>query len=80
MSTRLSTDRRPPSGWLVPTSVAVLLVAACYPFSVSEVQQLDTVTTLHDPLASFSTIGTFVVPDSVVQINEDEDVSIPLIQ
>ncbi len=58
--------------------VAVLFVAACYPFSLDEAQQLDTVATLHDPQASFSTIGTYVVPDSIVQINEGEEGSIEL--
>ena len=73
-----STHRRRPSRWWGPVVLAILAVPACYPFSVDEVQQLDTVVTLRDSLASFSTIGTFVVPDSIVQINEGEEGSIDL--
>lgn len=71
-------NRRRPSRWWVPAVAAVLVGPGCYPFEVEDVAQLDAVATLRDPQASFSTIGTYVVPDSVVQINEDEDGSVPL--
>jgi hypothetical protein len=44
---------------------AMLSLAACYPGGAETVQDLDAVTTQHDPSASFSTLRTYALPTSI---------------
>jgi hypothetical protein len=48
--------------------VAALLLAACYPGGAETVEDLDSVTTQHDPAASFSTLRTYALPDSIQEV------------
>lgn len=48
---------------------AVLVFAACYPGGAETVQDLDSVTTQHDPSASFSTLRTYALPDSIQEVS-----------
>lgn len=47
---------------------AALLLAACYPGGAETVEDLDSVTTQHDPSASFSTLRTYALPDSIQEV------------
>lgn len=47
----------------------LLLLAACYPGGAETVTDLDTVTTQHDASASFSTLGTYALPDSIQEVS-----------
>jgi len=47
---------------------AVLLLAACYPGGAETVEDLDSVTTKHDPAASFATLRTYALPDSIQEV------------
>ena len=44
---------------------AGLLLAACYPGGAETVEDLDSVITQHDASASFSTLRTYALPDSI---------------
>jgi hypothetical protein len=55
-----------------------LVLAACYPGEVTNVQQTDLVVTVHDSSTNFGAIGTFALPDTVVQLFEDSAGSVPL--
>ena len=50
------------------TWAAGLLLAACYPGGAETVQDLDSVTTQHDPSASFSTLRTYALPDTIREV------------
>jgi hypothetical protein len=52
----------------VAWAAAVLLVA-CYPGGAETVQDLDSVTTQHDRSASFTTIGTYALPDTIQEVS-----------
>ncbi|HEY1333140.1 MAG TPA: DUF4136 domain-containing protein [Myxococcaceae bacterium] len=45
-----------------------LLLAACYPGGAETVEDLDSVTTQHDPAASFSTLRTYAFPDTIQEV------------
>ena len=47
---------------------AALLLAACYPGGAETVEDLDSVTTQHDAAASFSTLRTYALPDSIQEV------------
>jgi Domain of unknown function (DUF4136) len=47
---------------------AALLLAACYPGGAETVEDLDSVTTQHDPSASFSTLRTYALPDTIQEV------------
>lgn len=49
-------------------AAAVGLLAACYPGGAETVSDLDTVTTQHDPKATYSTIQTYALPSSVQEL------------
>ena len=50
-------------------------LAACYPERASQPNDYASVTTVYDTLFSFGTAVTFYVPDSVVHIGGDDDIS-----
>jgi hypothetical protein len=72
-------DRAIPSGAraaraaLAVLSLAVLPAVGCYPDQITDVNDLDTVTTLVDTTASFSTAHTYALVDSVVPIGGESD-------
>jgi len=47
---------------------AALLLAGCYPGGAETVEDLDSVTTQHDPSASFSTLRTYALPDTIQEV------------
>jgi Domain of unknown function (DUF4136) len=47
---------------------AALLLAACYPGGAETVEDLDSVTTQHDSSASFSTLRTYALPDTIQEV------------
>ncbi|HVP60949.1 MAG TPA: DUF4136 domain-containing protein [Myxococcaceae bacterium] len=47
----------------------VSLLAACYPGGAETVGDLDSVTTQHDQSASFSTLRTYALPDSIQEVS-----------
>jgi Domain of unknown function (DUF4136) len=47
---------------------ALLALAGCYPGGAETVTDLDSVTTQHDRSASFSTIHTYALPDSIQEV------------
>ena len=51
---------------------AVLLLAACYPGGAETVEDLDSVTTQHDPSAGFSTLRTYALPDSIQEVSSQQ--------
>jgi hypothetical protein len=57
--------------------VALSAAAGCYPDQITDVEDLDTVTTLFDSTASFSTARTYSVIDSVVPIGGSADDQVP---
>jgi hypothetical protein len=67
---------RPPtsSRWLLGLATSIAWSAACYPGEPTAAAELDVVATTHDDTVDFSTIGTFVLPDSVVEIVPPESV------
>jgi hypothetical protein len=55
-----------------------LALAACYPGEVTSISELDTVTTLFDANADWSTFQTYAMPDTIIHIvGEDQD-SLPV--
>jgi len=52
----------------VAWAAALLLLAACYPGGAETVEDLDSVTTQHDPSASFSTLRTYALPDTIQEV------------
>ncbi|HUM10789.1 MAG TPA: DUF4136 domain-containing protein [Myxococcaceae bacterium] len=48
---------------------AALLLAACYPGGAETVADLDSVTTQHDGSASFSTLRTYALPDTIQEVS-----------
>ena len=70
-------------GWLRVQLVGALgglalVLAACYPGSVTNVAQTDLVVTVHDSATNFGAIRTFALPDSVVQLLKDSAGSVDL--
>jgi Domain of unknown function (DUF4136) len=64
----------------IPTRMAlaavVVMTAACYPDEITDISELDTVTTLRDTLTNFGTARTFVIADTVIHVPvEDDDIS-----
>ena len=47
---------------------AALLFAACYPGGAETVEDLDSVTTQHDASASFTTLRTYALPDTIQEV------------
>ena len=66
--------------WLLGLATSIAWSAACYPGEPTAATELDVVATTHDDSVDFSTIGTFVLPDSVVEIVPPESIgtTIPL--
>jgi hypothetical protein len=50
---------------------AALLLAACYPGGAETVEDLDSVTTRHDPSASFTTLRTYALPGTIQEVASD---------
>ena len=57
---------------------AALLLAACYPGGAETVEDLDSVTTQHDPAASFATLRTYAFPDSIQEVSAPEGEPLPM--
>src|SRR4030095_5337281 len=57
---------------------AALLLAACYPGGAETVQDLDSVTTQHDPAASFSTLRTYALPDTIQEVSAEGGQPLPM--
>src|SRR5215469_6227870 len=57
---------------------AALLFAACYPGGAETVQDLDSVTTRHDASASFSTLRTYALPDSIQEVASSRGQPLPI--
>jgi hypothetical protein len=63
-------------GLLLPCFLALIGYAtACHPGEPNGPAQLDVVATAHDDTVNFASIGTFVMPDSVVAIVPPESVA-----
>ena len=54
------------------------LATACHPDAPTSESELDVVATAHDDTVNFGAIGTFVMPDSVVEIVPAESVATAL--
>jgi hypothetical protein len=57
---------------------AALLLAACYPGGAETVEDLDSVTTQHDATASFATIRTYALPDSIQEVASSGGQPLPM--
>ncbi|HZJ52815.1 MAG TPA: DUF4136 domain-containing protein [Myxococcaceae bacterium] len=57
---------------------AALLLAACYPGGAETVEDLDSVTTQHDPAASFSTLRTYALPDTIQEVSAPGGQPLPM--
>ena len=57
---------------------AVLALAACYPGGAETVEDLDSVATRHDASASFSTIRTYALPDSIQDVSSPHGHPLPI--
>ena len=57
---------------------AALLLAACYPGGAETVEDLDSVTTQHDAAASFATIRTYALPDTIQEVASSGGQSLPM--
>jgi len=57
---------------------AAMLLAACYPGGAETVTDLDSVTTQHDRSASFSTLRTYALPDSIQQVSAPGGKALPM--
>jgi len=57
---------------------AVLLFAACYPGGAETVEDLDSVTTNHDASASFSTLRTYALPDTIQEVASRHGQPLPM--
>ena len=51
---------------------AVVLGVACYPGDPTSIDEFDAIATVRDPDFAFSSALTFYMPDTIVQINEDD--------
>jgi hypothetical protein len=60
--------------WLFGLTASVTAASACHPGEPTDVTELDAVVTTHDDTVNFASIGTFVMPDSVVEIVPPESV------
>jgi len=63
---------------LVLIGAALLLGVSCYPGEVTSIDQLDLVATVRNPDFAFGSVGSFYMPDTIVQINEGEQGSIDI--
>jgi len=52
----------------VAWAAALLFTAACYPGGAETVEDLDSVTTQHDASASFTTLRTYALPDTIQEV------------
>jgi len=50
---------------------AILVLASCYPGTIEDTEELDTVTTLFDPNENFTTNRTYALADSIVHICQE---------
>jgi hypothetical protein len=57
---------------------AALLLAACYPGGAATVEDLDSVTTQHDATASFATIRTYALPDTIQEVASSSGQPLPM--
>lgn len=57
---------------------AALLLAACYPGGAETVGDLDSVTTQHDATASFTTIRTYALPDTIQEVASSGGQPLPM--
>ena len=58
--------------WLILSSTLALVVS-CYPSANLVVEDLDIIATLYDTDVDFTTLNTFVLPDSIVQTGDPEE-------
>jgi len=58
--------------------VAALLFAACYPGGAETVEDLDSVTTQHDATASFATLRTYALPDTIQEVASSGGQPLPM--
>jgi hypothetical protein len=58
--------------WLILSSTLALVVS-CYPSANLVVEDLDIIGTFYDTDVDFTTLNTFVLPDSIVQIGDPEE-------
>jgi len=58
--------------------VAALLLAACYPGGAETVEDLDSVTTQHDATASFATLRTYALPDTIQEVASSGGQPLPM--
>ncbi len=63
---------------LVLLGAALLVGAGCYPGEVTSIGQLDLVATVRDPNYTFGAVQTFYMPDTIIQINEDQQGAIDI--
>lgn len=63
---------------LVLIGAALLLGAGCYPGEVTSIDQLDLVATVRNPDFGFGSVGSFYMPDTIVQLNEGEQGAIDI--
>jgi hypothetical protein len=64
-----------PARWLLGLAASIAWSAACHPGEPTSAAEFDVVATVHDDTVNFATIGTFVLPDSVVEIVPPESVA-----
>jgi len=62
---------RMPRGWPVALAILLTAAAACYPSGVQTVDDLNTVTTVHDGGTNFGAFTTFAVADQVKYLQAD---------
>ena len=53
--------------WIILSSLVTVL-GSCYPSADLTVEELDIIGTFYDTDIDFTTLNTFVMPDSIVQI------------
>ena len=49
------------------------LIVGCYPGDFDDLEDFDTVTTIHDDDVSFTAIQTYALPDTIIHIEEEDD-------
>jgi len=57
---------------------AAVVLAACYPGGAETVEDLDSVTTQHDATASFATIRTYALPDTIQEVASSGGQPLPM--
>jgi hypothetical protein len=57
---------------LGPLGLALVLSVACYPGDPTSISEFDAIATVRNPDFTFSSSLSFYMPDTIVQINEDD--------